>query len=102
MTINQHFTWKKLRQQVADTIKKCPTCQKCKKHTEKYGHVPIKDAECEPWETLCVDLVGPYTIPTKNPKEPLELWAVPMIDPATGWFEMAPIEEKTAVNIAIK
>ena len=49
-----------------------------------------------------MDLIGPYTIPTKNPKEPLELWAVTMIDPATGWFEMAPIEEKTAVNIANK
>ena len=22
-----------------------------------------------------------------------------MIDPTTGWFEMAPIEEKTAINI---
>ena len=102
MTINQHFTWKGLRDDVAQTIKKCPTCQKCKKHTEKYGHVLPKEAECDPWEILCVDLVGPYTIATKNSKEPLQLWAVTMIDPATGWFEMTSISKKMALNIANK
>jgi hypothetical protein len=28
----------------------------------KYGHLPSKEAEAEPWERLCVDLIGPYTI----------------------------------------
>jgi hypothetical protein len=36
--------------------------------SEKYGHIPIKEAEAEaePWEKLCVDLIRPYTIKWKG------------------------------------
>ena len=46
-------------------------------------------AEANPWDVLCIDLIGPYTIERKNKtKKPLTLWALTMIDPETGWFEM--------------
>ena len=32
-------------------------------------------------------MIGPYKIKRKR-KDPLELWCVTMIDPATGWFEI--------------
>ena len=83
-------------------VKKCPTCQKTKKKTSKCGHIPEKEPECKPWEILCVDLIGPYTIPTQNGEEPLKLWALTMIDPATNWFEMVPINAKDSMEIAIK
>ena len=60
-TIRQHLHWDGIRQQVAKTIKTCPTCQKTKRSTKKYRHLPPKDPDAVPWETLCVDLVGPYT-----------------------------------------
>jgi hypothetical protein len=47
-----------------------------------------------------VDLIGPYNIQRKNKKKPLTLWAVTMIDPATGWFEIASITTKRADVIA--
>ena len=66
---------------------------------KKYGHLPIKEAEAEPWEKLCVDLIGPYTI--KRPgKKTLTLWCVTMIDPATGWFEIKEIPSKDAATVA--
>ena len=65
-TIRQHFTWKGMRQQVLDTVKKCPTCQMCKRSTKKYGLLPEKDPEINPWEQLCVDLVGLYNIPIEG------------------------------------
>jgi hypothetical protein len=37
---------------------------------KKYGHLPSKETEAEPWERLCVDLIGPYTIKHKG-AEPL-------------------------------
>ena len=43
-------------------------------------------------------MIGPYTIKRKN-KEPLRLWCVTMIDPATGWFEMKEIQTKESINI---
>ena len=41
----------------------------------------------EPWEHLCVDLIGPYTIRRKGKKD-LHTRACTMLDPATGWFEI--------------
>ena len=52
----------------------------------------------KPWSTIHIDLVGPYTIlakqefPGQSIKEvQLELQAMTMIDPTTGWFEIAEV-----------
>ena len=98
-TLRQHFDWKGLHTTVHDLCKKCPTYQRAKTTNQKYGKLPPKQAETNPWDTLCVDLIGPYTIPRKG-KKPLKLWCLTMIDPATGWFEMAQILNKMAAEIA--
>ena len=89
-TIKQHLWWPTIQKKVTRLVKKCPICQKEKRHTKKYGLLPEKKLESEPWEIICVDLIGPYTIKRKE-KESLTLWCVTMIDPAIGWFEMAEI-----------
>jgi hypothetical protein len=98
-TIRQHFDWKGLRTMVIATWRKCELCQKAKITNQKYGKLPAKTAEENPWDTLCVDLIGPYKIQCKG-KEDLKLWCLTMIDPATGWFEMQQIENKTAAEVA--
>jgi hypothetical protein len=98
-TIRQHFWWKTLREDVHEVCSKCHTCQVTKRSTRKYGHLPEKTAEADPWDVLCVDLIGPYTIKRKG-KRKLTLWCVTMIDPATGWFEMKEIPNKEAITIA--
>ena len=41
-------------------------CHKLKKHNAKYGLPPAKDAETlTPWHTVCVYLIGTYTILAK-------------------------------------
>ena len=86
-TIKQHMTWPNMRQMVHKTVQTCPICQKNKKQRKKYGHLPAKQAEFQPWDHLCVDMVGPYKI-RRSGKPDLQLQAVTMIDPATGWFEI--------------
>ena len=54
----------------------------------KYGHVPAKLAEVIPWKAVCVDLIGPYTIKGQDGKM-LDFMCLTMINPATGWFEIA-------------
>ena len=76
-----------------------PNIPKRKTTNQKYGKLPPKQAKRNPWDKLCVDLIGPYTIPWKG-KNPLKLWCLTMIDPTTGWFEMAQIPNKTAAEIA--
>ena len=62
-TLCQNFDWKSLRTTVHDVCKKCPTCQRAKTTNQKYGKLPPKQAESNPWDTLCVDLIGPFMIP---------------------------------------
>ena len=98
-TLRQHFDCKALRTTVHDVCKKCPTCQRAKRTNQKYGKLTPKQAETNPWDKLCVDLIGPYTIPQKG-KKLLKLWCLTIINPETGWFEMAQISSKTAAEIA--
>ena len=90
LTINQHFTWTGIRKTVHDVCSTCDSCQQTKRTKKKYGKLPEKEVEIIPWETLCVDMIGPYKIPRKRKKD-LELWAITMIDPATGWFEIVEV-----------
>ena len=41
--------------------KNVKSVRKPKKKTIKYGKLAAKEAEAEPWETLCVDLIGRQT-----------------------------------------
>ena len=98
-TIRQHFTWKGLRPMVKEICSSCHSCQINKRQSIKYGKLPVKEEVYIPWEVLCVDLIGPYTIKQPN-KENITLWAITMIDPATNWFEIKEIKTKRADVIA--
>jgi Integrase zinc binding domain len=98
-TIRQHFWWKTLREDVQKQCAACDICQRTKVQHVKYGKLPEKEAEGDPWEKLCVDMISPYTIKRRG-KDPLTLWCVTMIDPATGWFEMKEVKNKEAFTVA--
>ena len=72
--------------------------QNQQKHGKAYGLLPVKTAEIIPWHTLCVDLIGPYTF--GKGKNKLKLHCLTMIDPTTGWFEIAEIPNHRADYIA--
>ena len=65
-SISQHFYLKGMTKDVERFCKRCPICQTTKINKKKYGLLPPKEAEVEPWHQLCVDLIGPYKIPIKN------------------------------------
>ena len=63
MTIKQHFWWRGLTTMVHNICSKCVTCQTTKQtHNLKYDHLPAKEARAEPWDKLCVDLIGSYKL----------------------------------------
>jgi hypothetical protein len=91
-TIRHAFDFRGLREKVKNCCRTCHICQLTKKQKKKYGHLPPKEAEeAIPWKRVNVDVVGPYMVDT--PKGKKTLLAMTMIDPATGWFEIAPLEE---------
>jgi len=98
LTIGQHFHWKGMRKTVQHICGRCPQCQLAKPKKNKYGLLPEKDAEIIPWECVCIDLIGPYEI--GKGKNKIILHCLTMIDPATGWFEIAEIPSKRADDIA--
>ena len=65
-TLSQHFDCKGPFTTIHDVCKKCPTFQRAKATNQKYGKLPPKWAKTNPWDTLCVDLIGPYTIARKG------------------------------------
>jgi hypothetical protein len=99
-TLKQVCHWQGMTSQSLDYCKKCSVCQKFKKRSKRYGHVPPKNVsdETEPWSNIHIDLVGPYTIEAKQ-EQPgqkiveveLQLLAMTMIDPTTGWFEIVQV-----------
>ena len=94
LTIGQHFTWVGMQKAIQQACKRCATCQLTKPKTRQVGHLPPKQAETIPWERLCIDLIGPYTIGAKG--EETSLHCLTMIDPVTGWFEIEEIPGKSA------
>ena len=109
LTMAQHFCWKGMRNTVTSVCKRCASCQLHKPDQRRLGHLPAKTVEETPWDTLCIDLVGPYTVgqvkkgrgKTKDDSSNVTtLWAMTMIDPATGWFEIVEIPNKHADYIA--
>ena len=90
-----------MRAMVQRHVKSCRLCQLCKVPRKKYGHLPIKIAEeSEPWTRVNVDMMGPLTV--KMPTKTHNLLVLTMIDPATGWFEVAPMKDsksETAMTV---
>jgi hypothetical protein len=91
--------WKGMRNTIQSKMKSCKTCQVNKKHTQKYGHLPPKIVISTPWEALCVNLFGPYTLKGKDGSS-IDLMALTMIDPASSWFEV--VELPTIMPLTTK
>lgn len=98
--IQQHFTWNSICNDVRQHTSTCAACQKQKHYRKKYDHLPAKEAEVKPWENLCIDLIGPYTIKHSDKKVSKTLKCVAMMNPATGWFEIAKYDIKRAITVA--
>ena len=89
--------WPGLTQDVECFCSTCPVCQLAKKERKKYGLLPPKTAESDPWVMVCVDLMGLCTIVT--PHTTYSLLALTMIGLATGWFEIVQAYSKMATSI---
>ena len=100
LTMGQHYTWKGMRKTVQDVCQRCQACQLNKPKLRKLGHLPPKIPTEIPWDTLCIDLIGPYTIGDEEKKTHATLHCLTMIDPVTGWFEIAEIPSKRADDVA--
>ena len=86
-TLRSAMYWKSMRTTIRSHVKRCRSCQINKRRTLKYGKLPTKTVVMTPWEVLCVDLIGPYTLKGKDGSQ-IDFMCLTMIDPASSWFEI--------------
>eukprot|EP00804_Cyclotella_cryptica_P010824 CCRYP_008760-RA/>CCRYP_008760-RA protein AED:0.09 eAED:0.26 QI:0/0/0/1/0/0/2/0/511 len=86
-TLHSAMYWKGMRRTIRSNVKNCRICQVNKRHKHKYGKLPAKLVITNPWEALCVDLIGPYTLKGKDGTE-IDFMCLTMIDPASSWFDI--------------
>ena len=81
-TLKAVMYWPSMRNTVRKYVKTCKSCQVNTRKKQKYGKLPLppKLAVDKPWDTLCVDLIGPYTLKGKDGSE-LDFMCLTMIDP---------------------
>ena len=91
-TMAQTLWWRGMVKDVEQYVRTCHKCQLCKKTTsKKHGLLPEKEAEPPiPWNRVNLDMIGPLKCHQPDGTI-LELKALTMIDPATGWFEIAKV-----------
>ena len=97
--IRQRLYWPGIRNSVQKEVTNCDTFQRTKQSNVKYGKLPAKESEEITRNKLCVDLIGTYVIRRKVQKEHLNLKAVTMIYPVTGWFEITQYNNKKAITM---
>ena len=86
-TLRAAMYWKGMRTTIRSYVKNCRSCQINKRRKLKYGQLPSKLVVMTPWEAVCVDLIGPYTLKGKDGTQ-IDFMCLTMIDPASSWFEM--------------
>ncbi|KAG6608887.1 Pol Polyprotein [Phytophthora cinnamomi] len=84
-----------MKRAVEQLVKSCSTCQLWKPSQKRYDKLPVKKHEQEPWTEIAVDPIGPYTY-ADEPDAP-KFYSLMMMDMATHWIEIAPLDDKTSV-----
>lgn len=93
------ITWPTLQNYVEKFVKNCNVCSKNNLTHQKYGKLSISNTQAPPWESVAVELIGPYG----NSKElNKNRYALTMIDVGTRWVELAPLNVKECENVVLE
>jgi hypothetical protein len=90
--------WKGMCNTIWSYIKSCKFCQINKRHSQKYGCVPLKLVIKALWRALCVDFIGPCTLKGKDCSS-IDFMCLTMINPATSWFEIVELPTVTKLTV---
>jgi hypothetical protein len=86
--MNAAMYWKGMRTAIRSLTKSYKSCKVNKRRSQKYGNLPPKTVYTIPWECLCVNLIGPYTLKGKDNLQ-IYFMALTMINPASSWSKIA-------------
>jgi hypothetical protein len=85
--MNAAMYWKGMRTSIQLIMRSCKAGQINKRLNVKFGHLPPKTVISNPWECLCVNLIGSYTLKGRDNLQ-INFMALTMKDPASSWFKI--------------
>jgi transposase InsO family protein len=100
--IAAHFTATSLKSHVQAYVARCDVCQRCKQQNKSYGELPVREAEMQPWSTVAVDLIGPWTWTDATTKVQYKFTALTIIDVVSNYCEIIRLNNKTAEYVAMQ
>ncbi len=86
--MNAAMYWKGMLTTIRSLTKSCRSCKINKRWNCQYGYLSPKTFITNPWECLRLNLIGPYTLKSKDNLQ-INFMALTMIDPNSSWFEIA-------------
>ena len=89
--VQENFYWDTMRIDVRDRVRSCRLCACCKPRRRRYKTHQRPRLPQYSWETIAVDLIGPYPR-TRNGKENLLV----VTDLFSRWVEAFPLDSATA------
>jgi transposase InsO family protein len=94
--LQQAYTWKGMTRDVATYVRSCHKCQQFKADNQlPKGLMGQGNALPQPWETVCIDLAGPYPRAKSGCTHMLVV-----TDVLTKWTELFAIRRATALAVA--
>ena len=95
--------------QARQLCRTCKVCQKYKTRNTEYGQPPKEAEEMNPWHTVCVDLIGSYSVKARVQQfdntiktNEINFFCMTFIDTATQWFEIkeVPLVDQSSARIS--
>jgi transposase InsO family protein len=99
-TIGAIFTAPNLAKSIELYVERCDSCQRHKDPGRAYVELPPREAESNPFEEVAVDLIGPWTLETKEHGD-FEFSALTATCTACTLCELARVEHKTTDHVTI-
>ena len=84
---------------IEEVIKKYPFCRKYKINHQPYGHIVPKNVKhLNPWDTVHVDMIGPWILVIHNLKYKFRV--LTFIDAGTNMPEVIPVDDHKTKIVA--
>jgi hypothetical protein len=93
--VSRSAYFKQMKSRIVDYVRNCPVCQRVKPDNRKPPGLMQSSPIGAPWETLYMDLMGPYV--KSHPGA--YTFVLVVIDDFTKWVEIFPLRDATAGRI---
>lgn len=95
-TISQFYKWKGMSEEIKQFVKKCPTCERTKVHTNVRIPMEISSQGSSPFDHVYIDFVGPINPPTAMNNR----WIFSAVCDLTKMVVFVPTPDATALTAA--